>query len=248
MRAGAVNISVNELESTVKKALAGLGFPYGADAEGAAMARALECAGLGGVQLLQGELPRLRRHGFPRAMPLVNDAGGAWFDGADVAGVALAPSVVDFAVQHGGSTVRNAGCALQNGESTSHNGGHGLWFAAAALEVARPGLWFTVRWQSARREWRATVDGDAMLLSSRPAADDCAALTVTRHGKIPAPPSGTPHLTAEQHRRRRHRCFAEGIKIPAGDWRRLKKPAALTLVPATAVSRAHGAGGGDAND
>lgn len=244
MRAGAVNISVNELESTVKKALAGLGFPYGADAEGAAMARALECAGLGGVQLLLGALPRLRRHGFPRAMPLVDGR----FDGVAVAGVALAPSVVDFAVQHGEATVRNAGGALQSAESTSQNGGHGLWFAAAALEAARPGVWFTVRWCSARREWRATVDGDAMLLSSRPAADDCAVLTVTRHGKIPAPPSGTPRLTAEQHRRRRHRCFAEGIKIPAGDWRQLKKLAALTLVPATAASRAQGAGGGDANN
>lgn len=248
MRAGAVNISVNELESTVKKALAGLGFPYGADAEGAAMARALECAGLGGVRLLLGALPKLRRRGFPRAMPLVNGAGGGWFDGSRAAGVALAPSVVDFAVQHGESTVRNAGCTLQNDGPTSHNGGHGLWFAAAALEAARPGVWFMVRWRSARRKWRATVDGDAMLLSSRPAAGESATLTVTRHGGGPAAHSGTPRLTAEQHRRHRQRCFAEGIKIPAGDWRQLKKLAALTLVPATAASRAQGAGGGDAND
>jgi len=241
VQAGGVNISVNELESTVKKALAGLGFPYGADAEGAAMTRTLECAGLGGVQLLLGALPQLRRHGFPRAMPLVNGAGGDWFDGADVASVTLAPAVVDFAVQHGKSTVQNAGCTLQNG-------GRGLWFAAAALEAASPGVWFTVRWRAAEREWRATVDGDVMLLSSRPAVGDSAALTVTRHGKLPAPPPGNPHLTAEQHRRRRQRCFAEGIKIAGGDWRQLKKLAALTLVPATAASRTQGAGGGDAND
>jgi len=245
-----VNISVNELESTVKKALAGLGFPYGADAEGAAMARTLECAGLGGVQLLLGALPQLRRRGFPRAMPLV-DAGGGRFDGSDVAGVALAPSVVDFAVQHGQSTVCNAGCTLQSGGSTLQNGGQSLWFAAAALEAASPGVWFTVRWRAVEREWCATVDGDAMSLSSRPAVaavEESAALTVTRHGKLPAAPPGKPHLTAGQHRRRRERRFAEGIKIAAGDWRQLKKLAALTLVPATAASRAQGAGGGDAND
>jgi len=246
-----VNISVNELESTVKKVLAGLGFPYGADAEGAAMACTLECAGLGGVQLLLGALPQLRRRGFPRAMPLVDAAAGGRFDGSDVAGVALAPSVVDFAVQHGQSTVRNAGCTLQSGESALQNGGQSLWFAAAALEAASPGAWFTVRWRAAEREWCATVDGDVMSLSSRPAVaavEESVALTVTRHGKLPAAPPGKPHLTAGQHRRRRERCFAEGIKIAAGDWRQLKKLAALTLVPATAASRAQGAGGGDAND
>ena len=63
--------------------------------------------------------------------------------------------------------------------------------------------------------------------------------------------SGTPDgqlLTAQKIHARRQNCLAHGTEVDEARWAELVQMSRAVLVPDSAASREHGAGGGDAND
>ena len=243
-----MRVSLNQLHTTAQRALESIGFPYGADDEGAALVVGLECIGLEGARRLLARLPLLARTGYPDCLHPQGAPPGCFDGGLAAGGLALAPPVVDWCrcqgEQHGGvarARINGAG----NGE--------GPWYMAAAL-AAPPGWSLDVRWNEDGRGFcgHRDANGNASLFHNinNGLEDNIQVISSydSRSSPPPLPPAYEPWRSAAECRERRRRCLREGVVVDGETWQALRRHAANVLVAATPGSTERGAGGGDAND
>lgn len=250
-----MRVSQFEIYRRCQRVLEGLGAPDGIDREGAEAVAWLEARGLPGLALLVRDLPRLLGGFGPLVPRQAGAAGGPPESMIDLAGqsaVACGGLLVEHveveaaAATGGTATLRLARCRAP------------LFLLPFAVGRAAFGRGFAISWTQAGGDIGGVVRSrddyvlggaetlrDRWMLAPMPVA-----VTIVcrpADGGAALPDKGLPFLDAALVRRRHADSLAEGIEVDDSVWQRLGEVAARVLVPATADSRARGAGGGDAN-
>jgi hypothetical protein len=216
-----VIVSLNEIETAVRKAALGVGLPLGI-AEEAGLAAAWAAPLPLGIEALIAEAltnideKRVLRQPADKAAtsalwlgPSAADFAFAMPDEPIILGPVDVPILVAAIVARAGEgkTERSAAVAWGGSCSLALNHGEiGIWAPSLAALTAR-GLEFTV------------TRGIA--------------------------PGGKPLFAANDLRRLKLQALSDGVPVGSAAWTDIKRYAAKTLVPATAQSRLRGAGAGD---
>ena len=242
-------VSWNELQRVCQKAFRGLGVAAGTDDDSAFAVLWLQARGLDALAPLAAALSALGR---TSPKPLVHSGRETWADVLDAGGqpaVSVASDALDFAVSCAGGRGTAAEVRVLAVEG-------GIFVAGALAHRPPSGHRIRVRWREGdtRRELDTGPIGERLLLTA-PAGgeeDDGPASDTVRI--LIGEPRGRRHPSwridadeAELERRALH-SVTHGIEVPDALWGRLLTFAGRTLVPASAVSRERGAGGGEYGD
>ena len=225
-------VTLNEVQRACQKALYGAGAPAGLDDDGAAAAAWLEVRGLPALAPLAAALERW--DGDPRASRLEETAPGAFHAGGRSA-VFLGPLLIDTAIAYADEEGHAALdiAALANPEflvPLAHEAGRAGW----SFALSWPGCGATVAAETGTTllgDWRAPVQGpcEVTLRCWRAAAES---------SDLSLPVALGP---AELEARCRE-TLAAGLDVAEPVWQTIGRYAQRALVPASAESRARGAG------
>lgn len=243
-----MRVSQNEVYRIAQRALEGAGAGYGTDRDGAAAVAWLEARRLPGLAMLAAALDRMERAFAPLAAPR-RGRDNAALDLAGRPAIAWSGAGVDCAdllLDQGAPGVRLERCRWP------------LFLLPAAVARAAGRRSLRLSWAAAGGAVTclAGCDGACRIVGE---GIDLAAAFLD-----PAPVDAVLEHPASavraQERGRRaqvidadtleaalRRTLAEGIEVDADDWARVAETAKRVQVPASAESRARGAGGGDAN-
>lgn len=247
----ALRLSLNEVHRAAQRALEGAGAPHGVDRDGAQAVAWLEARGLPGLALLDASLGQMAGTFAPPPAPR-RRAGGAAIDLAGRPALVWAGALVDclrlLNGEDGVSRLELAGCRWP------------LALLPEAAQQAAPGRTIELRWQVGpiRVAAVAAVDGACRIalgggpveprrLFLDPAPADTTMETSRGVTRAVDRPGAAVVLDAGAFERALEDSLAHGVAVEAALWQRISAAAQRVLVPASAESRARGAGGGDAN-
>ena len=240
-------VTLNEIQRACQKALAGCGVPAGIDDEAGSAAAWLEARGLQGIGPVVAALDRWARdETAARLVPSSCDGDSLAFAADGRSAVYLDSLLLDAAV---------AAAAKSGG--TSRLGISGLadpWFLLPPARLLQAHGWsFALDWiweDGARAAALVRDEEGTSLLGDWPdsAAGQPCSCEVRCHGGAHGAlflgdiESLEPVIREEGLEARARAALARGIEVDEDRWRRLSDYARRALVPATAESRARGAG------
>ena len=214
-------VTLAELESLAKRALAGRGAPPGLDEDAAFATAWLESRGLPALPALVAQLARQ-----PIALrPL--EGGDGSLDAGGQSAVLLCGALVDLAVLQG-----------SGGTLVVRNLSDPLFLLPLADRRRRAGWSFELGWGGRAAACIDKRNGAGLMVKPGDLAHATAVdVRIAVHGDALA--MTLPQIDYEAHRRR---ALATGLLVDDLLWHRLGEHAASALVPATAESRERGAG------
>ena len=239
-----MRVSHYEIHATCKRAFGGLGFPEGVDEDAAHMVTWSELQGLHGLEHLRISLPELDGTSSGRLAPPARRDGVVLLDGGGQSILATASTALDLATtlasEEGSVEVILRNCRDQ------------VLAVAMAVSAGRAGYHIRLRWRSGDQIFLCEARNGAHI-SSIPSGDaepvEAGVLHISvakAAGEKKTIPEGEPRWSLSAERPRT--MLARGIDVPDELWAALQRYGQRMLVPATAESRARGAGGGNANE
>jgi len=225
-------VTLNEVERTCQKALFGAGVPAGLDDDAAQATAWLESLGISALPALTEALENWT--GARSAFAQV-ETGADAFDTGGRSAVLPGPHVIDMVVARAGktgsATLRIA--ALRDPQ----------FLVPCALDYSRTDLSFAIAWDN----WAGAklALGDVTLLGDWTSRQDgpCDVVLECCRGSHCALDISLPVALGSDDLEARHRAaLAKGLEVEDAVWKTIARFAHAALVPASAVSRARGAG------
>jgi hypothetical protein len=247
-----MRVSQFEIYRLVQRSLEGLGAGYGVDRDGAKAVAWLEARGLPGLEIFARDLDGLERDWVPPEFRssgtsrLLIDAGGR-------SAIAFAGAAIDLLKGLAAAGDLPAAMILERCGSP-------LFLLPFVAAEASHELGFAMTWQSPAGGAAIRIPGDGRLglylppnvamasILGNEAPVDIEILAVAA-GATPLPVANGLVQAADEDElaRRLELSLDRGVDVDGALWARIDKVAARVQVPASAVSRIKGAGGGDAN-
>ncbi|MBT3556128.1 MAG: DUF3726 domain-containing protein [Rhodospirillales bacterium] len=236
-----MHVSLFEVWKITQRCLEAAGVPAGHDREGAFATMWLAEHGFPGIVMVSTvDLST----GADWSLSLSRTESATQLDAAGLPLVSLGVDAIDLAVADAVSNVV---------ELTVVNACAPLYLIPFAARRTHQSGTFTLRWEIAGDAICATVSGEQVWIDGGN-LDTLNDVTTRCDAKViydPQGNSGAPVgqlLTAQQIDTRRQDCLAHGTEVDKAQWAELVQMSRAVLVPDSAESREHGAGGGDAND
>ena len=247
-----MRVSQFEIYRLVQRALESLGAGYGVDRDGARSVAWLEARGLPGLASLAHALGGLERDLAPP--PLRSEGSRLVIGAAGRSAIAFAGAAMDLLRES------TAGDGAPPTMVIVEQCASPLFLLPVAAAEATPSRAYAMAWRGSAGNVAIRIQGDGELTIYLSQGADAAAafadhapidievanivLGVVRapidHGLVPA-------IDGRELAARLERSLDGGIEVDPALWARIEQIAARVQVPASAVSRVKGAGGGDAN-
>jgi len=249
-KAPEMRVSQNEIYRLCQRTLEGLGAPAGIDRDGAWSVAWLAARGLPGLLLLARDLERLDGSIGPlKVAPL---GGRPAIDLAGQSALAAAGLILDY-MRAVAAAATNRRTALLVARCRAP-----LFLLPMAVRASEPRGRFRFAWSSADGGTLSIsvaagmaagtgIDGPAVLTDDRPVDVEIIHVADSTDPPESADSPVTGAIDEAAMTARLAETLALGIAVDPEIWARIGAVAARVLVPATAVSRERGAGGGDAN-
>ena len=225
-------VTLNEVQRACQKALYAAGAPAGLDDDGAAAAAWLEARGLPALAAFAAALERW--NGDPAATDLEETAPGA-VDAGGRSAAFVGPLLVDMAVAGAGRSGRAHVRVAALGDPQ--------FLVPSADDMCRSGWSFAVSWPGCGATAEPGV-GTTLFGDWRAPAEDLCDVAIECWREAPGPSrlalsvAGRP---GELEARTRE-TLAAGLEVAEPVWQSIARYARRALVPASAESRARGAG------
>jgi hypothetical protein len=230
-----MNVSLNEIEVTSRRAAVGAGYPQGIAEDAGAALRWLCAAGLPGVEAL---LAALATPGEPPRTPERNDTIWTWrpaTSGGRLSALLLGPSVAELV---------EAAPTASPGRIVAEGLVAPLLLLPHAARLAGDGS-ILVEWHGSDGAARLLIHGSELALAPGSVLLPVSPTEITMSLYPTAAPAGLAPTPAAASRRA---AIQQGVTIADAAWQALVVLAMLSFVPASAQSRLHGAGAGLVDD
>ena len=240
-------VTVNEVEQWSLRAMAGSGAPAGIDEDAAKATAWLAAHGFPAIGMLVSALDRWA--GDTTAARIgegTGEDGARQFDTGGRSATFLGSTLIDLAVA---DAVRSKAA----GKIEVRNLADPLFLLPAAERYRRDGMMMEILWRSPEDKERTRIALDRagpQFFGNIDTLQDAAPVTASisctpRSGALLRAPDGnsvTPVLGPDDLEIRYEITLETGLDVEDGIWNRLKSHGQHALVPATAQSRARGAG------
>jgi hypothetical protein len=241
-----MHVSLFEIWKITQRCLEASGVPAGHDREGAFATMWLAEHGFPALDMMKATDLSC---GSAWALTLTRSESGTQLEAGGLPLISLAIDAVDMVVADASETKEN-----ENTRLIITNACAPLYLLPFTARRAELSGVFTLRWQMGSNDVCITIAGKDVWIDGAQLSDlnDVTnRLDVTLTYCAGTRPNSTPSaglLTPEQLSGRRRDSLSSGVEVDESDWSGLVEMSRAVLVPETAESRAHGAGGGNAND
>ncbi len=237
-----MKISLNELHIKCRNAFRGLGFPHGADEEGAFIIAWLEIHQFEGLKLFS-RVPKCRTKGpFPQTISI--DENGV-VDCSQCCGIAVIPSVFDL--------VRSRGNEDETNEIVMNHCSQAILFLPLILKYADSRHTWQLVGTDAESSTHITVDTVngcvSMNSNTRESPQSDWQIKLQRVASLTFDTkNANEKWSFDSLHQQEKQAIENGLEVNEEQWHLVLETARKSLVPASEESRVKGAGGGDSND